>query len=185
VQGVCPANDNRATANKGNAAMATNPDVNEPAPKKSNTIWWILGCGGLLIIGLACATPFIFCGGVGLWFKGEQAKQEKMVDEEAGIPVTAVDLTKAYAENAGAADTKYKDKVLVVTGKVTSVTADSVTFESGPPVEGKIIFPVTCKMADKNKGQLASIKTNDTVKVKGYCTGQGILSWMSQCKIEK
>jgi Cu/Ag efflux protein CusF len=164
--------------------MATDPDLNEPPPKKSNTIWWILGCGGLLIIGLLVASPFVCCGTVTMWFKGEQAKQEKMVDDEAGIQVTAAEMTKAYADNVGTADAKYKNKVLVVTGKVTNVTADSVTLDPGN-VEGKFLLGVTCSMADKNKGQLASIKTGDTVKVKGYCTGQGLLSWMSHCKIEK
>jgi hypothetical protein len=168
--------------------MATDPGTHEPPPKKSNTIWWVLGCGALIIIGGLIASPFLCCGGGMMWLKGEVAKREKMVDEDAGVPVSAEDLEKAYAENTGTADTKYKDKVLVVTGKVQSASADSITFDTSsvtvPP--GKLTLGISCTMADKNKGQLAGVKTGDNIKVKGYCTGQGILGIsLSACKIEK
>src|SRR5713101_4061374 len=105
--------------------MAPDPGTNQPAPKKSNTVRWILfGCGGLFVVVSLCASPFIFWGGFTYWAASEETKREKAVESEAGTPVTAEELTKDYFDDPGTADSKYKNKVLVVSGKVVVVEKD-------------------------------------------------------------
>jgi len=166
--------------------MATDQGTTEPAPKKTNWLLWV-GCGVVILLLIACGIPIFFCGGLGILGMNEASKREASVDTEAGTTVTSVDLTKAYADNSGSADTKYKDKVLVVSGIITNVDATSVTLEPGS-VENKIVFGTQCSFSDKHKGDLATLKSGETVKIKGYCTGQNLLPpgpGLSYCKVEK
>jgi hypothetical protein len=159
--------------------------IDEPAPKKSNTLWYILGAVGLVGIFGCCCVP----GGVGgyWWYSNKvtNEEREKKVETEAGLAVTANDLSIAYQENIGAADAKFKDKVLIVTGNVMNApTADAVTLKPGVPPNKIAIGGVHCTFSDKNKSQLTAMKLNDQVKIKGYCTGMGFLSTgtLVQCK---
>lgn len=159
----------------------------EPAPKKSNTLLFAI-LGGVLLAGVlfCCCLPG---GGYFYWdysAKKTAEERQKKVDDEPGLAVTADELSIAYVDNPIAADAKFKDKVLVVQGRVLKVdtATNRVNLQPGVP-PGKITIGfVECNFADKNKGQLSALKGNDNVKIKGYCTGQGFLAVgsLSFCK---
>jgi hypothetical protein len=176
--------------------MASDPGTNQPAPKKSNTTRWILfGCGGLFIVFLLCASPLILWGGSLYRKASEETKREKAVESEAGTPVTAIDLTTEYDDDSKTADSKYKNKVLVVSGKVVTIVGMDRTSEGIPPTlslegfwppGGRLKTSVHCAMSDKNKSQLANVQPGDDVKVKGYFSGENVpIIKLEQCQIEK
>lgn len=115
--------------------------------------------------------------------------------EESGpaveyIEVTADELWAAYQENQVAADLKYGDKLLAVTGYVTDIGKDIVT--EAPCVSldngsGYNLYPIQC-FFPKNGDQtdlLASLKDGDKVTIYGKCTGEFIASvQLSKCTIE-
>lgn len=106
------------------------------------------------------------------------------------IEVTAEELWAAYQENQVAADLKYGDKLLAVTGYVTDIGKDIVTeapcvsLDSGSEYN---LYPIQC-FFPKNGDQtnlLASLKDGDKVTVYGKCTGEFIASvQLSKCTIE-
>jgi hypothetical protein len=168
--------------------MARDPGAAQPAPKKSNTIWWILVCGGFFVVVSLCVSPFIFCGGLTLWRANEEDKLEKAVESEPGTPVTAEELTEAYNDDSRTADSnsKYKNKVLVVSGKVVTVNPDKLSLEGTWPGGGRLKTSVHCYVAKKNQGQLATVQPEDHVKVKGYFSAEILpIIKLEHCQIEK
>jgi hypothetical protein len=163
--------------------MARDPGTDQPAPKKSNTFWWIIfGCGGLFVVVSLCASPYI------VWrvFTYEETRREKAVESEAGTSVTAEDLTKEYDDNRGTADSKYKNKVLVVSGTVVVVETDRLSLAGTPPEEGRLKTSVHCYVPKKNQGQLTSLHEGDHVKVKGYFSADIVpIIKLEYCQIEK
>lgn len=153
--------------------------------KKSNTLWYVLGGVGVFALLACCCLP---AGVGGFWWYSTNATAEarlKKVESEAGMEVTSEEITLAFQENEAAANAKYKDKVLIVKGNVMAIpNPESVRLRPGVP-PGKITIGGThCTFADKNKGQVATIRQGENVRIKGYCTGTAILDpvVLVQCK---
>ena len=186
MRNVRSTNDNHETE-KGNNTMATDQGGTPAAPAKgTNWLLWI-GCGAFIfLVVLPVGGFFLCCGGLA-YFGASQAKErENKVETEPGIAVTTKEISKAYAENSGTADTKYKDQVVILSGTISSVDSDTVHLDPDYlDMTGKL-NSIMCRFQDKNKGQLTGLKKGDTVKVKGYCTGTliGILD-IQYCKVEK
>ena len=132
--------------------MSNDPSFD--APKKSNTLWYVLGgiFGGVFLL---CCLP---CGGFTGYGLYINSQNEKRVESEAGITITAEDLAKNYSDAA------YKDKVVVVTGKVGLKSLLGVEFGTTPKV--------TCQPASTEGQAFEGIKTGDTVTLKGICVGK-------------
>src|SRR6478735_220796 len=77
---------------------------------------WKKIIAAMLILALA--------GGSYGWYQYQKAPPD-IRKEKSGIEIAAVDLLKEFQQNETAANTKYVDKVLVVTGTVTGVQTDS------------------------------------------------------------
>jgi hypothetical protein len=163
--------------------MARETGTAQPARKKSNTIRWILVCcGGLIVVVLLCASPFILWRGLNY----EEKRREKAVESEAGTAVTAADLTKEYDDDPGTANSKYKNRVLVVSGTVVVVEKDRLSLEGTPPVGGRLRTSVHCYVPEKNWGQLTALQAGDHVKVKGYFSADIVpIIKLEYCQIEK
>ena len=89
------------------------------------------------------------------------------VAEEKGIVVTANEMNKEYQTNEQAANTKYLDKAVEVSGEVTEV---------GKNQEGKItvalktddaMSTVFCTLKDST----SSVQPNQAITIKGKCIG--------------
>ncbi|MFM8272060.1 MAG: OB-fold protein [Gemmata sp.] len=90
-----------------------------------------------------------------------------------GLPVSAENLDAEFQSNVIAAELKYKDKVLEVTGKVARVTRETgqttVTLEL---VSGEGTKTVNCTFAEKAKYTLAQAERGQNITVRGLCTGR-------------
>jgi hypothetical protein len=161
--------------------MATDQGPNqggiEPAPKKTN---WVpcAGCAVLVLLLVCVGIPMTF---LGIWATGKEAENEKKVDSEPGIPLTAIELSKAFHENDQSAKQKYQDQIVVVTGKVQKVKGKTVILEVVFPLS-----PVYCEGNDQFKDQARGLKPDQVVKIKGYCKGTGLFSIdLKYCQIQQ
>ncbi len=147
----------------------------KPAPKKSNTIWFVLAGVGLVAIFGCCCLPG---GGYFYWdytTKRTAEERQKKVEGEPGLAVDATVLSLDYQMNVANADAKYKDKVLIVTGRpLGPIGPDAVVLQPGVP-EGKLVIGGVHCSFEKYKSQLATMKAQDNLKIKGYCTGAGMI----------
>ena len=93
-------------------------------------------------------------------------KPQQNVQSATAIPVQATILFSEYSTNEKAANAKYIDKIVEVTGEVSSVSKNA---------EGKwvvllktddLMFGVNCTMEEDVR-----IKEAETVSLKGICTG--------------
>jgi tRNA_anti-like len=93
-------------------------------------------------------------------------KPQQNVKSATAIPVQATVLFSEYSSNEKNANTKYIDKIVEVSGKVSTVSKNS---------EGKtvvllqtddLMFGVNCTMEED-----VEIKEGEAVSLKGICTG--------------
>jgi hypothetical protein len=134
--------------------MASDPGYDRP-PKKSNTLWYVLGGIAIGVVVLCCLP----CGGIVGWGFYTNSQKEQRVANEPGQVVTAQQLQQEY-QNPANAHTKYFDKVLVVSGKVTSKNLTGVTLDNAVDAVGA---------ATANNEALNKLNVGQEVKVKGIC----------------
>ena len=94
-------------------------------------------------------------------------KPNRSVADEKGIEITAAQLVQEYQADENAANTKFLDKAIEVSGVVGSVDKNqegksTITLASDDAMTG-----VFCTMKE-DAGNLAA---GTTVKVKGFCSG--------------
>ncbi len=97
-------------------------------------------------------------------------KKEKAEDVK-GMVVTAESIAKEYAANEKAADTKYLNKVIEVSGAVAEFEKNQdggllVVLATGDPAGG-----IQCAMREKN----ATVTKGQNLTIKGFCSGNGIM----------
>jgi hypothetical protein len=101
------------------------------------------------------------------------------------IKVKAGDLLKEYSTNAIAADGKYKDKVIEVTGKFNSVQkAIGLGFDlqllAEDADELNAVF-VHCFLTEAGQTEAGKLKGGEKITVQGTCDGQ----YLAQVKLSK
>ncbi|MFZ9388763.1 MAG: OB-fold protein [Chitinophagaceae bacterium] len=91
-------------------------------------------------------------------------------DIHADYSISATDLLKEFAANDSAANAKYREKILVVSGKATQVEQRSdstTTIQMADTTGSYVVFSF-----DKDQLQSVNhIKTGDAVSLKGACSG--------------
>ncbi|MBK7886354.1 MAG: hypothetical protein IPJ86_03350 [Bacteroidetes bacterium] len=90
-------------------------------------------------------------------------------DQQPVATLTADSIFSAFETNEAMANQSYLDKVIVVSGKVQSVTTDT----SGTAISLETssgMFGVTCKL-EPNSKVAGDYKTGQQVNLKGICTG--------------
>lgn len=97
-------------------------------------------------------------------------KPVEKVESMKGISVSALDLAKEYSSNEKAADTKYLDQAIEVTGLVTEIEQNQdggtmVILQTDDPTAG-----IQCALRDAK----ISVTKGATVTIKGKCSGNGI-----------
>jgi len=95
------------------------------------------------------------------------------IGPDPAIPVTADQLTEAYAKDAKAADAKYNGKWVFVEGVVLELRPDeaSVILAGAGKKDGKALR-ISASYPDNRKKDFAALKKGDTAKIKGECGGQ-------------
>ena len=132
--------------------------------------WAGIGLGGLIVILLI----------IGI-FAPES-------EEEPQITVSAYELLRDYEDNEVAADLKYKGKVVLVTGVIIFISANSgistVAFntpgmlmkeiESGNTPGVAAVQLVTCKFGRDGVASVAKLSKGQQITFKGKVTGEGM-----------
>ena len=114
----------------------------------------------LIVVAFACVG-----GGIVAyeWFKPHPKPKN-------GIQVTATNLAKEFGADEKAANTKYLDKPIEVTGTINEATKNqdsalTVVLDTGDPMSG-----VQCTLSDKK----AANTKGQTVTVTGFCSGYNL-----------
>lgn len=99
--------------------------------------------------------------------------------QEPTVQVSAVELRKAYDENAVNADTLYKDQVISVTGIVADITQDVITKNPCVSLSSEDslgIYTIQCFFdgSDETANQIAALKDGDAVTIVGKCNGRPV-----------
>ena len=119
----------------------------------------------LLIIGVIFAMLFAAAGYYYVFIYS--VKHHRDVNNESAISITATDLTKAFLDNEQAANQKYLNQAIQVTGAVLDITYDQShqkTVLIGSETEISNVF-ITLKDTS------VSFKIGDTILVKAICNG--------------
>ena len=100
------------------------------------------------------------------WFFLWNKPQVSVIKTE-GIKIEAATLFDEYSSNEQAANKKYLEKILEVSGEVTSVTKNAegltvVLLQTSDPM-----FGINCTIEQKD----AQVKEGDKIILKGICTG--------------
>jgi hypothetical protein len=103
--------------------------------------------------------------------------------------VSAEDLCQAYKDDQGAADTKYKDKAIVVEGKldVIDIQPDGTISVRlvGVGMVGAGGSQVRCAVQATDSNKVWATSRGQTIKFRGTCTGQSVpFVDVTACKFE-
>lgn len=123
----------------------------------------------LVIIGGAATGAY-------LWFKPHKNMQRAAAD----ITLTAPELMAAFNNDEAAANAKYLDKVVAVSGKVKEATTnDGVTVVS---LEADDDFgAVSCELDRFSEQKRTTFTPGEQVTLKGMCSGKTIDVVLVQC----
>ena len=97
-----------------------------------------------------------------------------MVSAEDVIQISIKTLNEEYRANKFKADSKYKDKLLLITGKIDSIGED---MDNNPTVvlsdPTSQLKTLACKFGSEETPVLANLSVGQTITVAGYC-GEGL-----------
>ncbi len=139
----------------------------------------------IISIGIIAAIGLILVLGCGQLAESNKTTTSNNASTEKPIAVQAKVLTKEYDENELAADGKYKDKMLAVTGKIGDIaeTFGNVTVS----LEGHSITKnVLCSFEASEKPNVAKLKKGQQATLVGKGDGStgGLYVGLNQCKIQ-
>lgn len=95
-------------------------------------------------------------------------KNTKKIDYE----ITSQQLYQEYQNNEVAADAKYKDKQLKVTGTIISFDKSMGVNYCYIGSSGDFIGEVRCAMSDEFSKQAGNYQKGQTISIEGKCTGK-------------
>src|SRR5690606_400174 len=105
----------------------------------------------------------------------------RKAEDEAGIAVSSEALYAAYKQDEQAANTRYLNKVIAVTGEVVSQEKNQdgqlVAILRGEPGDDLLAGGVMCTMREKNE----RLPPGATITLKGICTGFGNDVHLTDC----
>jgi len=129
---------------------------------------------------------FIIVAAVGIYYGLSEynRKPKDNAKQDADITISAQDLFAAYSSDETKANSMYLDKVIGVSGSVTSVEKDdaglyTIHLESGDPMSS-----VSCQMDERHSKDAETVKEGDAMKIKGTCTGMLMDVVLIRCAID-
>lgn len=123
-------------------------------PKQKKTIFFLVA--GVIAI----AATFAFY---------QYNKGPVSIKDAKGIEVTAINLYESYTKDSSSAIKKYSNKIVEATGVVAQVTNNQQNQLVALIITNETGAFVNCTMEDS----LATIKEDETVTIKGICSGIG------------
>ncbi len=128
------------------------------------------GLGGIFLL-------FVILGAIGsnenVQVASEQREQQKNEAQVAEMKVSATEISRAYDNNKVAADAKYKDKILEVSGIVDSIGKD-ILDDPYITLKGReySLFGVQCMFSRASEGELAQVSKGQSITLKGKVSGE-------------
>ena len=127
----------------------------------------------LILLGLGVIGAAV---GVSMWNK----PHKNMETAKADVAIQAADLYNEYNTDENAANAKYLDKTIAVTGKVKEVTTDDggatkLTLETGSD------FGVLCELDPMTKHARTDFQPGENVTFKGLCSGFNFDVQLTRC----
>lgn len=113
--------------------------------------------------------------------------EKEVSKQEANTPAIEVSPQQLYSDyeaNEVAADLKYKDKVLIVTGKVNTIGKDIMDAIYVTINTGEMFGAVQCSFSDNHTNEAAGLKKGQTVTIKGKCDGKMMNILLSGCTLQ-
>lgn len=106
----------------------------------------------------------------------------RVVEGDADYKINANQLYSEFEGNEEKANEKYLNKIIAVRGKVTDISEpDSLGFTVTLGTDG--MFGVSCEVADREKAGFINI--DDSITVKGLCTGKLMDVVLVKCIVDK
>lgn len=121
-----------------------------------------------------------------LWMQGVAFGNQSALAESKYPQVTAEELDKIYTDNEVAAEHKYGDKVIEVTGRVESVDKGWIYTYVDLAADAYGISTVRCRMKSDQMEVLASLWKGQKVVIRGTCTGKTLITvYLDDCIVTK
>lgn len=105
-------------------------------------------------------------------------------NEKADVTLTAQELMSAFETDEAAANTKYLDKAISVTGTVKAIDKNEAGGYSVQLI-GSDMGNVSCEMDERHNADAEKLHTGDNVTMKGTCTGMLMDVILIRCVIDK
>jgi len=121
-------------------------------------------------------------GAILVWKYTFRKTESSVASQKADYSVTSSGLLDAFEKNENEANTLYLDKVLLISGRVESISADSLGF-SVYLKEDDDVSGVICSF-NKNSIDTTMIKKGMLVSIKGKCTGYLMDVVLNKCSLE-
>jgi tRNA_anti-like len=133
----------------------------------------------------------IIAGSAFFTFKEYNRKRKDIAEEPAAYSLGSAEFIAAFATNEKAANQKYLDKVVVISGTVKSADKDEQGDYTVVLGDAASMSSVRCSMDSTHNNEAAGLLPGAMLKVKGLCTGfnsdelLGSDVILSRCSIQK
>lgn len=91
--------------------------------------------------------------------------------QTADVTIPAADLIKQFSDDETAANTKYLNKAVAVTGKIKSIEKDETGNYTVFLGEESDMSSVACQMDERHNASAEKLQVGSSVTAKGVCTG--------------
>ena len=122
-----------------------------------------------------------FITGVAVWKYTFKESESNVASHRTEVTIDAPRLLQAFETNEDSANMKYRDKIILVSGTVGSVTKDSLGY-SVYLKENDAISGIVCSF-DKSSFDSVRVKPGAQINVKGICMGYLMDVQMNKCYI--
>ena len=121
---------------------------------------------------LCCAAGLVVLGLLTIGSGNTDSETEDVQSKTPSFTLSANDLYGAYDKNEVAADSKYKGKVVVITGTIQDIGKD-IMDQAYIVVGGEgFLDGVQCTFSEGEQGTVAGLSKGQRVTVKGLVTGK-------------
>ena len=121
--------------------------------------------------------------GYGLYLYNKQPVNVR--EQNAQTEITSADLLRSFQEDEVAATRNYVNKVLIVSGEVSSIQYNSTGSPTVFLLTGDSFATVTCNFYGSELNNVKSIKPGSYIRVKGNCTGILVDVVLNRCSMAK
>jgi hypothetical protein len=123
----------------------------------------------------------ILCSGAAMYLYNKPS--ESYVTGKPVYTVSASEIFLEFETNEQAANEKYLNKIISVTGQIADVQAVDSVGVNITLGTGNGIFGVSCQVADPREGN--GLRGGQSIRIKGLCTGMLMDVVLVKCVIEK